>query len=132
MQPALFQRHSHTLVVDVGTAQGAQLTDLLNRAGFGAQVAVSWPAARTELRRYCYNSCIIVADPRQTKDLKELTELRRIAARAWIIVVCDGGTQNEIHLLRRQGVDAVLSAPFSMLDLTSRIAAFSLRSRPTF
>jgi hypothetical protein len=35
-------------------------------------------------------------------------------------------------LAHRHGVDAVLPMPFSMQDLTSRLAAFSLRARPTF
>jgi hypothetical protein len=40
--------------------------------------------------------------------------------------------EKALPLAHRQGVDAVLSAPFAMEDLTSRLAAFSLRARPTF
>jgi DNA-binding response OmpR family regulator len=50
----------------------------------------------------------------------------------WIIVLSDLQPENALVLAHRPGVDAVLSAPFSMQDLTSRLAAFSLRARPTF
>jgi DNA-binding response OmpR family regulator len=33
---------------------------------------------------------------------------------------------------RAQGVDAVLAEPFSLQDITARLTAFSVRSRPLF
>ena len=71
-------------------------------------------------------------DLNQVEDLKQLNELRRIAMSVWIIVLCDLQAESKLLPARRQGVDAVLSAPFSMLDLTSRLAAFSIRARPGF
>jgi DNA-binding response OmpR family regulator len=124
--------YSRTLVVDASTAQGGQLSDQLNHAGFSAEFAVSWHVARATLRANYYHSCIVVADVDQVEDLKQLSELRRVAMSVWIIVLCEPSAERVQLLARRQGVDAVLPAPFSMLDLTSRLAAFSLRSRPTF
>jgi hypothetical protein len=68
----------------------------------------------------------------QAKDLKQLSELLGVAMSVWLIVLCDLQAEGTLLLAQLQGVDAVLSAPFSMLDLTSRLAAFTLRSRPIF
>jgi DNA-binding response OmpR family regulator len=130
MPSSFTANYSRTLVVDTSTSQGGQLADQLNRAGFGAEFAVSWHVARGALRANHYHSCIVVADLDQIEDLKQINELRRVATRVWMIVLCDLRAESTLLLARRQGVDAVLSAPFSMLDLTSRLAAFSLRSRP--
>lgn len=132
MRSVFTANYSRTLVVDTSTTQGGQLADQLNHAGFSTEFAVSWHMARATLRANHYHSCIVVANLDQVEDLKQISELRRVAMRAWMIVLCDLRAESSLLLARRQGVDAVLSAPFSMLDLTSRLAAFSLRSRPTF
>jgi len=127
-----FANHSRTLVVDASAAQGGQLSDQLSHAGFKAEFAVSWHGARASLRANHYHSCIVVADLNQAEDLKQLSEPRGVAMSVWLLVLCDLQAEGTLLLARRQGVDAVLSAPFSMHDLTSRLAAFSLRSRPIF
>ncbi len=132
MRSAFTANYSRTLVVDTSTTQGGQLSDQLNHAGFSSEFTCSWHMARATLRANHHHSCIVVADLDQVEDLKQLIELRRVAMGVWLIVLCDSSSAARTQLLaRRQGVDAVLSAPFSMLDLTSRLAAFSLRSRPT-
>jgi DNA-binding response OmpR family regulator len=123
---------SRTLLVDPNLVQGGQLVEQLNRAGFRTDFAVSWSAARAALAADYYDSCIVVADLDQPADLNQLDELRRAALRVWIIVLSDLQPEKALLLAHRRGVDAVLSAPFSMEDLTSRLAAFSLRARPTF
>ncbi len=133
MQPGLFTTHdSRTLLIDANNEHGGQLVEQLNHAGFKTDFAVSWSAAHAALGANYYHSCIVVADLDQSADLKQLDELRRAASRVWIIVLSDLQPENALVLAHRQGVDAVLSAPFSMQDLTSRLAAFSLRARPTF
>jgi DNA-binding response OmpR family regulator len=132
MQSELVPAHdSRTLLVDTNLEHGGQLVEQLNRAGFRTDFAVSWSAARVALGANYYHSCIVVADLDQSADLAQLDELRRAALRVWIIVLSDLQGENARVLAHRQGVDAVLSAPFSMQDLTSRLAAFSLRARPT-
>jgi DNA-binding response OmpR family regulator len=123
--------YPRTLVVDASTAQGGQLADQLNRTGFSSEFVVSWHAARAALRRQYFQSCVVVADLGQVEDLKQLSSLRRTSMGVWIIALCDVEIERATLLARRQGVDAVVCAPFSMLDLTSRLAAFSHRSRPT-
>jgi DNA-binding response OmpR family regulator len=132
MRSAFTSNYSRTLVVDASTAQGGQLVDQINHAGFSAELAVSWHGARAALGRHHFDSCVAVADLDHLEDLKQLCQLRRMAMSVWIIVLCDPLAERTVLLARRQGVDAVITAPFSMLDLTSRLAAFSLRSRPTF
>ena len=133
MQPGLFTTHdSRTLLIDANNELGGQLVEQLNHAGFKTDFAVSWSAAHAALGANYYHSCIVVADLDQSADLNELDELRRAALRVWIIVLSDLQPEKALLLAHRQGVDAVLSAPFAMEDLTSRLAAFSLRARPTF
>jgi DNA-binding response OmpR family regulator len=133
MQPEVFTKHdSRTLLVDADVAHGGQLVEQLNRAGFKTDFAVSWGAAHTALSVNYYHSCIVVTDLEQLTDHQRLDELRRAAPRVWMIVLSDHASARAQKLARRQGLDALLSAPFSMHDLTSRLAAFSLRARPTY
>jgi len=123
---------SRTLLVDANLEHDGRLVEQLNRAGFRTDFAVSWSAARAALGANYYHSCIAVANLDESVTLGQLDELRRAALRVWIIVLSDLHPENALALAHRQGVDAVLSAPFSMQDLTSRLAAFSLRARPAF
>jgi DNA-binding response OmpR family regulator len=133
MQSGLFTQHdSRTLLVDANKVRGGQLVEQLNHAGFKTDFALSWRAAHAALGANYYHSCIVVADLDQSADLKQLDELRRAALRVWIIVLSDLPVEDAVRLAHRQGADAALSVPFSMHDLTSRLAAFSLRARPAF
>ena len=133
MQPGLFTTHdSRTLLVDARNEHGGQLVEQVNHAGFKTDFAVSWVAAHAALKANSYHSCIVVADLNESADLEQLDELRRAALRVWIIVLSDLQLEDARAPAHRQGADAVMSAPFSMEDLTSRLAAFALRARPTF
>jgi len=133
MQPGLLTTHdSRTLLIDANNEHGGQLVEQLNHAGFKTDFAVSWSAAHAALGANYYHSCIVVADLDQSADLEQLDELRRAAPRVWVIVLSNRQRENTPALAHRHGVDAVLSAPFSMQDLTSRLVAYSLRARPAF
>lgn len=133
MQPELFAKHdSRTLLVDADIAHGGQLVEQLNHAGFKTDFAVSWGAAHAALGANYYHSCIVVADLDQLTDREQLDELRRAAPRVWMIVLSDHPSEQAQRIARRRGIDALLAAPFSMHDLASRLAAFSLRARPTY
>jgi DNA-binding response OmpR family regulator len=132
MEPATSATNdSRTLLLDVNTEQGGRLVEQLNRAGFRTDFAVSWSAAGAALGANYYHSCIVLADLDRAVDLERLDELRGAAPRVWIIVLSDVQSDKPRTLMHRHGIDAVLSAPFSMRDLTSRLAAFSVRARPT-
>ncbi len=133
MQPGLFTTHdSRTLLVDAHNEHGGQLVEQLNHAGFKTDFAVSWVAAHAALGANSYQSCVVVADLDRAADFEQLGELRRAALRVWIIILSDLQPEKALVLAHRQWVDAVLSAPFSVQDLTSRLAGFSLRARPAF
>jgi DNA-binding response OmpR family regulator len=132
MQPEAFTKHdSRTLLVDADTAHGGQLVEQLIQAGFKTDLALSWGAAHAALRANYYHSCIMVAALDQLTDRERLDELRRAAPRVWMIVLSDYASEEAQRLARQHGIDALLSAPYSMQDLTSRLAAFSVRARPT-
>jgi DNA-binding response OmpR family regulator len=132
MQPEVFTKHDSTLLVDADVEHGRQLVEHLNHAGFKTDFVVSWGAAHVAVSANYYHSCIVVADLDQLTDRERLDELRRAAPRVWMIVLSDHASERAQKLARRQGLDALLLAPFSMHDLTSRLAAFSLRARPTY
>jgi DNA-binding NarL/FixJ family response regulator len=76
-----------------------------------------------------YHSCVVVAELDQFTDLEQIDELWRAVPRVWLIVLSDWQFEQPHELVLRQGVDALLSTPFSIHDLTSQLAAFSLWAR---
>ena len=120
---------SRTLLVDENIEHGGQLSEQLSHAGFRTDLAVSWRAAHAALGTNYYHSCVMTVDLDQQVDLEQLVALRRAAPRVWMIILSDRQPEQARDLAHRHGVDALLSAPFSMHDLTSRLAAFSLRAR---
>jgi len=120
---------SRTLLVDANLEHGRQLSEQLNHAGFRTDLAVSWRAAHAALGTNYYHSCIMSVDLDQPVDLQHFDSLRRVASRIWMIILSDRQPEQPRDLAHRHGVDALLSAPFSMHELTSRLAAFSLRGR---
>lgn len=120
---------SRTLLVDASIEHGRRLSEQLNHAGFRTDLAVSWRAAHAALGTNYYHSCVMTVDLDQPVDLEQLDALRRVAPRVWMIILSDRQPEQPQDLAHRHGVDALLSAPFWMHELTSRLAAFSLRAR---
>ena len=131
MPPAASTAHeSRTLLVDANIQHGGQLVEQLNHAGFRTDSALTWHAACAALGANYYHSCIVVTDLDEPAELDELDRLRRTAPRVWIIILGDRQFDEASDLGHDHGVDALLSAPFSMQDLTSQLATFALRARP--
>ena len=122
-------RDSRTLLVDTNIEHGRQLSEQLSVAEFRTDLAVSWRAARAALSMNYYHSCVITVDLDKPVDLEQLDALRRTAPRVWMIILSDREPERPQDLVHRHGVDAMLSAPFSMHDLTSQLGALSLRAR---
>lgn len=122
---------SRTLLVDANIEHGGQLSEQLRHAGFRTDLAVSWRAAHAALGTNYYHACVMTVDLDELVDLEHLDALRRAAPRVWMLILSDRQPEQAQDLAHRYGVDALLSAPFSMRDLTSRLAAFSLRARFT-
>ena len=123
------QSYPPTLVVDANGKAATQLADQLSRSGFSADVATDWSTAHAAARARHYGSLVMVADPSLPIDLECLARLRGTSPRTWIIVV-SAATQPKVQQeVLHCGADSLLTAPFSMQELTSRLLAFSRRSR---
>ncbi|MEP7242047.1 MAG: DNA-binding response regulator, partial [Gammaproteobacteria bacterium] len=61
---------------------------------------------------------------------KRIAELRRQVPRTWMIMISATMLHDTRELFLRYGVDALLVNPFSMQELSGRLLAFSMRSRP--
>ena len=122
--------YSPTLVVDSNSAAANQLAEQLNHSGFHADVASNWPAAQAAARARHYDAVVMVADLNQTLDLECLKHLRKCAPSTWIIVVSSRPHSNPHQVVLQYGADSLLMAQFSVEELTYRLSAFSLRSRP--
>ena len=118
-----------TLVVDANGTAATQLANQLRRSGFSADVATNWPTAHAAARSRHYGSLVVVADPSLPVDLECLARLRGTAPRTWIIVVSSTTQHTVPQEILHCGADSLLTAPFSMEELTSRLLAFSRRSR---
>jgi DNA-binding response OmpR family regulator len=122
--------YSPTLVVDANSDAANQLAEQLNHSGFHADVASSWQAAQAAARARRYDALVTVADLNQAADLECLKRLRKCAPSTWIIVVSSTPHSNAHQVVLQCGADSLLIAPFSVEELTYRLSAFSLRSRP--
>ncbi len=111
---------------------GAQLAVQLTRAGFNTDLVVRWRDAHASLAANCYHVFVVRVSVDQSGDLNHVDGIRRASQRMWIVLLSDLQDEDSMLLARRRGADAVLSMPFSIHDLTSRLAAFSLRARPVY
>jgi DNA-binding response OmpR family regulator len=87
-------------------------------------------AAQTAARIKHYGSMVVVADLRLAADLDDTAALRNICPGTRIIVISSTAYAHAEQVVFRQVVDSFLVAPFSVEELTSRLLAFSRRSRP--
>ncbi len=124
--------HEPVLLLDPQMDSAFELAAHLELIGFPTCTESSVAGALAALERTHFATLILVADIGDPERLGWLDALRRRAARSWIIVVsphCDTKTCNLIY---RHGGDACLTAPLSLHELTSRLAAFQLRPRPAY
>ena len=121
---------SRTLLIDADLEYGAWLLQQLQTAGFLTDLACGWAAARALLRASSYHSCVVMADLEQVAHLEHFGQLRRATPTVWLIVLSHLPINRALPLAHAQGADAVLAEPFSMNDLTLRLQALSVRTRP--
>lgn len=127
---ASFASYLPILVVDTNGSAAQQLAEQLRHSGFQTDVATSYSAAQTAIRARHYGSLVVVADPRVAADLDCLAALRKKVPRTWIVAISSTAHPQVEQVFFRRGIDSILVAPFSVQDLTSRLLAFSHRSRP--
>jgi len=124
--------HVPVLLLDPQMDSAVELARHLELNGFPTRIESSVAAAQAALGRTYFATLIVIADVNNSGCLDWLNELRRTAARCWMIIVspqCDAKTCNLIY---RHGGDACVTAPVSIDDLTRRLTAFQLRARPVF
>jgi DNA-binding response OmpR family regulator len=119
-----------TLVVSADSAVATLLAEQLRHAGFPADTATScWAAHATMLARF-YGSLVCFVNPIIASDLECVSTLRLQSRRSWLILISSSAATDARGLTARCGADALLTTPFSIDDLVSRLAAFARRSRP--
>jgi DNA-binding response OmpR family regulator len=124
--------HEPVLLLDPQTDSAAELAGRLELNGFPTRIENTGAGAQAAIQEAYFATLIVIADLDDSACLGWLDELRRTAARSWMIVVsprCDVKTCNLIY---RHGGDACVTAPVSIDDLTRRLTAFQLRARPAF
>lgn len=125
-----FASYLPVLIFDTNGAAAQQLAEQLRYSGFQTEIATSYPAAQTAIRATHYGSLVVMADLTMTADLDCLAALRKKAPRTWIIAISSTAPPQAERVIFRRGIDSLLVAPFSVQELTSRLLAFSHRSRP--
>lgn len=121
--------HLPTLVVDSNGVAANQLAEQLIHRGFPTDVATGYPAARAATRSRHYGALVVIADFIRTVDLEGVRTLRTSVPNAWIVVINSRPHPDAHRLILERCADSLLVAPFSVEDLTDRLAAFSRRSR---
>jgi DNA-binding response OmpR family regulator len=118
------------LLIDPQTDKAVELAAQLELNGFSTCVETNASDALIAIKRSHFATLILIADIDDPARLGWLDALRRRAARSWIIVVCPHCDTKTCNLIYRHGGDVCMTAPLSFYDLTRRLTAFQLRSRP--
>jgi DNA-binding response OmpR family regulator len=125
-------RHEPILLLDPGMDSSAELAARLESNGFPTRIERTGAGAQAAIKGSHFATLIVIANLDDKGCLDWLDDLRRVAARSWIIVIspqCDAKTCNLIY---RHGGDACVPAPVSVDDLTTRLTAFQSRVRPLY
>lgn len=118
------------LIVGAHGVASIELAEHFRNHGFSADIARSCQEAQTAAHARYYGSMIFIGDLAKPADMVCLSKLRRTSIRTWIIVISSSVPPEDRRRTARRDADAILIAPFSIEDLTSRLLALSLRSRP--
>ena len=122
--------HLPTLVVSADSAVGTRLAEQLHHAGFPADTAASCWAAGASMSARFYGSLVCLVDPSIASDMECVSTLRQRSRRSWIILISSRAPTDARALMADCGADTLLTTPFSLDELVSRLAAFARRSRP--
>jgi DNA-binding response OmpR family regulator len=120
------------LLLDPDLNSADELATHLELQGFPTRIERTGAAAQTAMRDAHFATLIVFADLDDKACLDCLDDLRRTAARSWLIVIsplCDARSCDLIH---RHGGDACVTRPVSLDELILRLTAFQSRSRPLY
>lgn len=124
--------HLPVLLLDPDESSARSLAAQLQQVGFDVETVVTAAEALELLETRVFSSMVIAADLADASCRQCIGDLRRASPRAWLIVLTDERGANKDDTVRGYGADAILMSPCSVDDLTRRLVAFRLRSRPTF
>ena len=124
--------HEPVLLLDPKMDSAAELAMHLELNGFPTRIEGSAAGAQAAIRDAYFATLIVIADLDDAACRHRLDELRRTAARSWMIIISPRCDTKTCHLIYRHGGDACMTAPVSIDDLTRRLTAFQLRTRSAF
>jgi DNA-binding response OmpR family regulator len=120
------------LLLDPEMDRAAELATRLELSGFSTRIERTRAGAKAAIKDAYFATLIVIADLDDKACLNWLDEMRRDAARSWMIVVCPRCDAKTCNLIYRHGGDACVTAPVSVNELTTRLAAFQSRARPLY
>ena len=120
------------LLLDPDMGRATMLATRLALNGFPTRVESTGASAQSAIKKSHFATLIVMADLDNKACLQWLDDLRRAASRSWMIVVSPRYDNKTCNLIYRHGGDACVTAPVSIDDLTQRLTAFQLRSRPLY
>jgi len=124
--------HEPILLLDPHMDSAAEFATQLELHGFPTRLEGSVASALAAIEHAYFATLIVIADLDDSSCLDWLDDLRRKAARSWMIVISPRCDTKTCSLIYRHGGDACMTAPVSIDDLTGRLTAFQLRARPVF
>jgi DNA-binding response OmpR family regulator len=125
-------KHEPVLLLDPEMNSAAELAARLESNGFPTRIECTGADAQAAIKGAHFATLIVIANLDDRACLAWLDDLRRAAARSWMIVIspqCDAKT---CSLIYRHGGDACVTAPVSVDELTTRLTAFQSRARPLY
>jgi DNA-binding response OmpR family regulator len=125
-------RYEPVLLLDPKMDRVGKLAAQLEQMGFPIRIEGSGVGALAAIKDTYFATMIVVADLEDKACLDWLDELRRAAARSWMIVVSPQCDMQTCKLIYRHGGDACVRAPATMDQLAGRLTAFQLRARPIY
>ncbi len=125
-------RHEPILLLDPEMDSAAELAAHLESNGFPTRIERTGAGAQAAIRGAYFATLIVIANLDDKACLDWLDDLRRAAARSWMIVVSPRCDAKACNLIYRHGGDACVTAPVSVDELTRRLTAFQSRARPLY
>ena len=125
-------RYGPVLLLDPEMDRVGKLAAQLEQMGFPIRIEGSGGGALAAIKDTYFATMIVIADLEDKACLDWLDELRRAAARSWMIVVSPQCDMQTCKLIYRHGGDACVRAPATMDQLAGRLTAFQLRGRPLY
>jgi DNA-binding response OmpR family regulator len=118
-----------TLLVDWNATAADQLAAQLGHAGFPAEVAYSAELALLAVERRHFRSVVVVADLARVECIACLRAVSHASPRSWLVVIGSRDDAAARELVLQSGADVLMTAPFAVDGLASRLASLASHER---